>query len=160
MSTIEFKDFTHINSKDLTILLNENKIREHLVEHPYFDDISIDKWIKEKIEIDSLSGCRIRAVYINENLAGWCGIQPDEKGFELAIVISENFWGSGISIFKTLISWAKELGHKEVLFHLLESRTEYKALNKIATKVKKTKLLGRYFLTYYISFDDEIQNNL
>ncbi len=53
-------------------------------------------------------------------------------------------------IFKTLMRWASELGHKEMLFHLLESRPEYKALNKMSTKVQKTEQLGRCFTTYHV----------
>jgi len=109
--------------------------------------------MNEKIEIESLEGCRIRAVFINGDLVGWCGIQQDNNGFELAIVISQKFWGFGIPIFKTLMLWAKELGHKEVLFHLLDSRPEYKALKKTSTKTNKTELLGRFFTTYYFSVD-------
>jgi len=86
-------------------------------------------------------------------LAGWCGIQPDNNGFELAIVISQRFWGCGLSIFSTLMCWAKELKHKEVLFHLLDSRREYKMLSKMANKVHSTQLLGRCFTTYYFLVD-------
>ena len=46
--------------------------------------------------------------------------------------------------------WAKELGHKEILFHLLESRPEYKSLNKMSTKVYKTELAGRCCTTYHV----------
>jgi hypothetical protein len=49
--------------------------------------------------------------------------------------------------------WAKELGHQEIIFHLLETRPEYKALKRKATKVQKTELLGRRFTTYFISVD-------
>ncbi len=75
-----------------------------------------------KIQTGALSGCRIRAIYIDGKLAGWYGIQPDDNGFELAIVLSEKFWGFGITIFKIMMCWAKELGHKEIVFHLLDSR--------------------------------------
>ncbi|NER84389.1 MAG: GNAT family N-acetyltransferase [Leptolyngbya sp. SIO1D8] len=159
MSKIEFMDFNHVNPEDLLAILNEQKLREHLIDHAYFDAISLKEWIDVKVKIDSLPGCRVRAIYIGGALAGWCGIQPDDKGFELAIVISQKFWGSGISIFKTLMNWAKEFGHKEILFHLLESRPEYKALKKMATKVHKTQLLGRCFTTYYIAVDNGAQKN-
>ncbi len=111
--------------------------------------------MEEKINTDAIEGCRIRAVYIDGTLAGWCGIQPDDNGFELAIVISKDFWGFGMAIFKTLMRCAKELGHKEILFHLLESRPEYKALSKIATKVHKTELADRNFTTYYIAVGNQ-----
>ena len=132
-------------------VINEDSLRTHLIDHPYFDAISTQEWIEGKVKTDTIHGCRIRVVFIGGVLAGWCGIQPDDNGFELAIVISQKFWGFGISIFKTLMCWAKELDHKEVLFHLLESRPEYKALNKMSTKVQTTELAGRSFTTYYVS---------
>lgn len=151
MSEIEFLCFNQVNPEDFMVVINEDSLRTHLIDHPYFDTITTQEWMEGKVKTDAVHGCRIRVVFIDGVLAGWCGIQPDDNGFELAIVISQKFWGFGISIFKTLMSWAKELGHKEVLFHLLESRPEYKALNKMSTKVHKTELAGRYFTTYHVS---------
>lgn len=153
MSQIEYLHFNHVNPDDFMTVANEDALRTHLIVHDYFDAVSIREWMEGKIKTDAIPGCRIRAVFIDGVLAGWCGIQPDETGFELAIVVSQKFWGSGISIFKTLLRWAKELGHKEVIFHLLESRREYKSLIKIATKVHKTELAGRCFTTYHVSVD-------
>ncbi len=150
MSEIAFLCFDQVVPEDMMEVINEDSLRTHLIEHPYFDIFSTQEWMNSKIKTDAAHGCRIRAVYIEGVLAGWCGIQPDDNGFELAIVISQRFWGFGISIFKTLLLWAKELGHSSVVFHLLESRPEYKALNKISTKIHKTELAGRSFTTYHV----------
>jgi hypothetical protein len=151
MSSIEYLRFDQVNPELLMSVVNEESLRAHLVEHPCFDSKSIREWIMDKTEIDTMDGCRIRVISIGGEIAGWCGIQPDDKGFEIAIVISQKFWGVGMSIFKTLKCWAVELGHKEVLIHLLDTRREYKALAKAATKVSHTQLLGRSFTTYYFS---------
>jgi len=153
MRDIEYLSFKQVDPKDLMDILNEDSLRTHLVDHPYFDETSIQAWIEDKIETDAVHGCRVRAVSISGTLAGWCGIQPDDNGFEIAIVISQRFWGSGVRIFKTLISWASELGHKEVIFHLLDTRREYKTLAKLATKVHHTQLLDRNFTTFYFSVE-------
>lgn len=154
MCNIEYLSFKQVDPKDLMAVANEDSLRTHLIEHPYFDDTSIQAWMADKIATDAMQGCRVRAVSIDGTVVGWCGIQPDDSGFELAVVISQKSWGSGILIFKTLIHWAKELGHKEVLFHLLDSRREYKALYKLATNVHKTELMGRHFTTYHFSVDE------
>lgn len=150
MKTVAFVPFYQVNPNALMVVLNEDSLRTHLIGHPYFDEHSIKEWITEKIAVDSLQGCRIRAVTVDDELAGWCGIQPDDEGYELAIVIGKNFWGHGITIFKHLLTWARELEHKEILFHLLETRREYRALNKLATRVYETRLLGRNFTTYVV----------
>lgn len=151
MTAIDFIEFTHIPPEEFLPVLNDQSVRKHLIDHEAFTPASIREWIHEKCAIDSLKGCRIRGIYIHGVLAGWCGIQPDENGFELAIVLSQQFWGVGRSVFTAVMCWADELEHKEVLFHLLDSRPEYRALKKISTKVRKTELLGRSFTTYYIS---------
>lgn len=154
MSEIEFLRFNQVSPNEFMGIVNQDSLRTHLIDHPYFDETSLQTWMEEKIKTDAMHGCRIRAVYIGGVLAGWCGIQPDDNGFELAIVISKKFWGFGIPIFKRLMFWAKELGHKEILFHLLESRPEYKVLNKMSTKVHKTELSGRCFTTYHVAVDE------
>lgn len=154
MDEIEYLSFHNIDPDEFLAVLNEDALRKHLIDHAYFDSDSIREWMEHKVKIDSLNGCRIKAVYIGRVLAGWCGIQPDENGFEVAIVLSKKFWGFGIKIFKTLMCWARELGHEEIRFHLLDSRPEYKALEKMADRVQKTKLLGRVFTTYYISISN------
>lgn len=154
MSEIEFLHFNQVNPTEFMDVVNQDSLRTHLIEHPYFDETSLHAWMNEKINTDVIHGCRIRAVYIGGVLAGWCGIQPDDNGFELAIVISQKFWGFGIPTFKKLMCWAKELGHKEILFHLLESRREYKVLNKMSTKVYKTELSGRCFTTYHLAVNE------
>ena len=150
MPNIEYISFTQVDPTELMDVVNEESLRAHLVNHPPFTVASIQEWIAEKIKTNATKGCRVRVVSIDGTLAGWCGIQPDDNGFEIAIVISQRFWGYGIPIFKTLMQWASELGHKEVLFHLLDTRREYKALAKMATKVHRTQLLGRSFTTYHL----------
>jgi hypothetical protein len=151
MSEIKFLCFNQVNPEDFLAIVNDESLRIHLIDHPYFDAPSLQAWMEDKIRVDGIQGCRIRAVNIDGELAGWCGIQPDDNGFELAIVISQKFWGFGIPIFKILMCWANELGHKEILFHLLDSRPEYKALIKMSTKVHKTEQLGRCFTTYHVA---------
>lgn len=150
MSNIEFLHFEQVDPDALLAVVNQDSLRTHLIDHPYFDRVSLKAWMESKIELDSHDGCRVRAVSVDGVLAGWCGIQPDESGFELAIVISQGFWGAGISIFRSMMVWAGEMGHKEVVFHLLETRPKYRSLAKMASKVERSEQLGRSFTTYTI----------
>lgn len=150
MDKIQYINFDDIDVADLILLLNEERLRDHLVLHPVFDSNNINEWVKNKVECNSLSGCRTRVIVVENKLAGWCGIQKDNDDYEIAIVLSESYWGNGSSVFKELLSWAKKLGHQEVVIHLLETRPEYNFLKRISTKVKKTQMLSRNFTTYYI----------
>ncbi|WP_444945252.1 N-acetyltransferase [Microbulbifer sp. VTAC004] len=160
MNTVEFRRLNAINQKELLAVLNEDKLRMHLIDHAYFDDNSLKHWVEAKLIVDSLPGCRVRAVCIEGKIAGWCGIQPDDHGYELAIVLSQKFWGLGISLFKILMRWANEFKHKEVLFHLLDTRPDYKVLSKIASRVIKTYQLGRSFNTYFIDVRRSLMDSI
>jgi len=149
--TIEYLKFHEINPNDFIPLLNNKKIREHLIEHELFGTDSVDAWIKTKIKVDSTNGCRVRAIVCNKQLAGWCGIQLENEKYEIAIVITDKFWGLGKDVFYDIMRWAKNLGHKEILIHFLHTRPEYKFLRKISTKVYQSELLGNKFTTYQLA---------
>lgn len=151
VNTIEYVKFSDVDVKDFIPILNEEDIRSHLISHDLFDIQSADAWVKEKITCNAVPGCRVRAVYLDSNLVGWCGIQKYDEEYEIAIVISKSSWGIGSSIFETLMSWSKELGHQEVLIHLLETRPVYKFLKRKSIKTHSTRMLGRNFRTYHIS---------
>jgi len=151
MTKIHYIKFEDINPDDFIVTLNEHRVRDHLVLHPVFDSSNIREWVKDKIECNASAKCRIRVISVENKLVGWCGIQQDDANYEIAIVLSSSCWGIGPSIFKELLTWAKELGHQEVVIHLLETRPEYKFLKRISTKVNKTKMLNRDFTTYHIA---------
>jgi hypothetical protein len=154
LDNIAFKQLNHVNRTDFLAVVNEAALRTHLIVHPTFDESKLESWIAEKQYIDDQSGCRVQAVYVDGVLAGWCGLQPDPYGIEVALVLSQSFWGYGIPVFKQLLRWASQLGHQEVVFHLLDSRPKYRALNTLAHKVIQTEQLGRHFTTYFISVDE------
>jgi len=148
---IEYLKFSEIDPVDFVTLQNKQKIREHLIQHEVFDIISINNWLKSKIEVDSTPGCRVRAIILDNQLVGWCGIQLEHGKYEVAIVIDNSFWGIGKKIFSEVMYWAKALGHKEIVIHFLDSRPKYKFLQKLAKKVYKSEFYGRSFTTYQLS---------
>ncbi len=151
MSSLEYVKLSEVNPNDFIPLLNNKKIREHLIEHELFDTDSVDAWIKAKIKVDSTNGCRVRAIIFNNQLAGWCGIQLESEKYEVAIVIDDKYWGLGKNVFYDILRWAKALGHDEIFIHFLHSRPEYKFLRRISTKVYESKLLGSKFTTYQLA---------
>ena len=150
MSQIKYLKFNEIDPNQFIPILNENSIREHLIHYDQFDSQSIHEWVKGKVEEDSIPGCRVRAVLVDNALMGWCGIQKEEKHFEIAIVIAQSAWGIGLSIYRDMMGWVKELQHEEVVIHLLESRPEYEFLKRKSSKTYETNMLGRTFRTYHL----------
>ena len=148
---MKFIPLHEVRAEDLLPLLNDETLRKHLIDHPPFDTARVRAWMDEKRRIDALPGCRVRAVLIDGALVGWCGLQPDDEGVEIAIVIARVGWGRGMAIFHEMMGWARSMGHQEVVFHLLGTRPLYKSLARRATRVTKTALSGHPFTTYYFS---------
>jgi len=148
MYKLKYVRFSEINPVNFVDLLNNQKIREHLVDHERFDINSIMGWINSKLEMDSKKGCRVRGILSSNLLAGWCGIQLEQGQYEIAIVINDKYWGIGRSVFNEVMAWAKDLGHDEIYIHFLNSRPEYKFLKKMSKTVFETEHFGEKFVTY------------
>ena len=154
---INYIPFSEIVPKDFARMLNNHKIRAHLVEHALFNEESLAAWMREKIAVDATKGCRVRGILVNVQLAGWCGIQLEqetsnnEEMYEVAIVLDQKYWGIGKQVFQEMMRWAKDLGHNEIFIHFLETRREYLFLKKIAKQVFESERLGRRFTTYRLS---------
>jgi hypothetical protein len=153
MNCIEYVKLNDVNPAEFLPLLNKQKIREHLVDHPLFDAGTVKTWLDEKIDVDCAQGCKVRAIIVDKQLAGWCGIQPENEKYEIAVVLDDGYWGLGRTIFRELMVWAKDLGHKTVFIHFLHTRPEYKHLRKISKNVYKSKLLGSKFTTYELTIE-------
>lgn len=148
---LTYKPLQDVNTQALLKLMNSPKVREHLIEHPLFDEATLQQWIDAKNIEDAKPGCRVKAIMYDDVLAGWCGIQQSEGQYEIAIVVDDQHWGIGRRVFKDLLNRAKEFGHKEVYLHLLDSRPAYRFLSKRSKTVSTSELLGRTFTTYQIS---------
>lgn len=148
MSTIKYIKFEEVDSTEFIPLLNKDKLREHLISHDLFDLELVKSWMVSKIEVDACSGCKVRAILVENNLAGWCGIQFENGKYEVAVVIDESYWGLGIKIFQEVMAWAKDFNHETVFIHLFHTRPEYRFLRKIAKNVYQSELLGGKFTTY------------
>ena len=153
MNCVEYIKLDEVSPKEFVLLLNKQNIRKHLIDHQLFDIETVKAWIETKIEVDSSKGCKVRAIVVNQQLAGWCGIQLEDGKYEIAIVIDNNYWGLGRKIFREIMVWAKEFGHKTVFIHFLYTRPEYKFLRKISKNVYKSELFGNKFTTYEIAVE-------
>jgi len=154
MRRIEYINLKNVVPEDFIPILNKRKTREHLVDHQLFDENAVNEWIKNKIMVDSTQGCKVRAIVIDKQLAGWCGIQLEDKKYEIAVVIDDGYWGLGRQIFVEIITWAKELGHKTVFIHFLHTRPEYIFLRKISKNIYESELLGSKFTTYELDVNE------
>lgn len=150
MTELSYVELAELDPEALRILMNKQKTRQHLMDYELFDATTIKSWLQEKAQMDQLVGCRVRGILSDDTLAGWCGIQREGDRYELAIVLDEAFWGAGKRVFTEMMRWAQELGHQEVLIHLLHTRPEFKFLRRMSNRVFTTHMHGNLFTTYQI----------
>lgn len=132
-------------------LLNSGLVRKHLIQHPLFTKVTIEIWLQNKIKEDQDPGCRIRAVHSDGKLVGWCGIQIESRNYELALVLAPKYWGHGREVINQVRKWAQELGHKQLLAHLPQTRPQTKALERLfGQPVGISNINGHIFNTYRI----------
>ena len=148
MNEIEYTSLQDLDQSELLSILNTEKIRVHLVAHDQFNVESLENWVSGKMGVDSENGCKVRGIRVNGAVAGWCGIQFENESYELAIVLGEEFWGIGTTVFKNMMIWASELGHNHVVLHLFNTRPEYKFLKKMATRVYESTMFGQNYTSY------------
>ena len=160
MSALEYVKLNEVQAEDFLPLLNKQSMREHLIIHELFDLDKVKQWIKSKIDVDSTQGCRVRAITIDKELAGWCGIQLEEGKYEIAVLIDDKYWGLGKTIFRDIMCWAKELGHSTILIHFLHTRPEYKFLRKLSKNVYDSELMGNRFITYELELNKSALRNM
>lgn len=146
---------TDVPLSELVELLNIEQLRVHLMPHAMFDREGAESWRADKMQEDSLPHSFIRAVQVQDSLAGWCGIQKcglEEGGehFELAIVLAPEFWGIGKAICACLLETARQLGHRELRIHFLHTRPPYRFMEKLALRVYDSEINGNRFKTYVI----------
>jgi len=151
MTKIAYPELPNINRVELLEILNKGRLREHLVAHALFDEETLDSWIAQKCVVDSSVGCRVRGITIDNAVAGWCGIQLENGAFELAVVLDEAYWGLGRAVFRDMMRWSAELGHTVVVLHLLNTRSEYKFLSKMALRVYESTMFGQKYTSYELS---------
>lgn len=153
MNSIEYTTLNLVDPDPLLSLLNKERVRAHLMNHQPFDRESLQLWIKAKIKMDATPGCRVRAILVDGQCAGWCGIQQNNDDYEIAVVLDDYHWGLGRKIFRELMAWAKEMGHKTVSIHFLHTRPAYKFLTKFAQSVHESHILRNRFTTYTLAVE-------
>lgn len=150
MKAVKYLKFSEVDPSDFLSVLNRKKVRKYLIDHALFTTETLKLWMDSKIEIDSTSGCRVRAIILEGTLVGWCGIQLECDKYAIAMVIDDQFWGLGKTVFLDIMEWAKELEHKEIFIHFLHTRPDYKFLKKIAKSVWETEMYDNIFTAYQL----------
>ena len=130
---IEKRKLKDVDKNLIIQLLNDPLVKRHMplsVEN--FDEKQYINFIEAKDSIWKNFGFGPWAYFIDNKFVGWGGIQPDEGDFELALVLSPNYWGYGRHLYKELIKEAfSELHLESVTILFPPSRTRIKWIFKV-----------------------------
>lgn len=130
---IEFKRLTEVNRNEIIDLMNNHLVREQLpLSTRDFNEDICEKFIALKELLWVEHGYGPWAFIINNEFAGWGGLQPENGDADLALVLHPNYWGAGIYIYNEIIMRAfGKMGLKSVTVLFPLSRTRVQGLLRL-----------------------------
>ncbi len=161
---IEFKNLGEIEKSNIIDLMNNSLVRRQMpLLKGDFSEIDCDKFVASKEQMWEKHGYGPWAFVINNQFAGWGGIQPDNGEADLALVLHPDYWGMGKVLYKEIISRAfSELGLNSVQVLFPPSRTRIKGLLRLGFKKDKELEIGnerfiRYRLEKPVKNEGEVE---
>src|SRR3989442_9874508 len=89
-------------------------------------------WVAGKEAITQQQGFGPQAILIDGDFAGWGGIEPDDAGASISLVLSPAFWGHGHRILDVLLEEAFDrLGLPYVIVEFPPTRTRVLGLLRL-----------------------------
>lgn len=130
---LEFKRLTAVDSQDIIALNNHPEVlRQMPLGSPNFDEAKAKEWVRQKeIQWDE-HGYGPWAFFIDDEFAGWGGLQNEDGDADLAMVLHPRFWGSGKAIYEEIVKRAfTSMGQKSITILLPFSRTRLKGIARL-----------------------------
>lgn len=107
-------------------------------------------WVAEKEAITQQHGFGPQAILLDGHFAGWGGIEPDDAGASISLVLFPAFWGRGHQVLDVLLEEAfGGLGLPYVLVEFPPSRTRIRGLLRLGFReVGERTIVGERFIVY------------
>ncbi|WP_342622523.1 GNAT family protein [Pseudomonas alkylphenolica] len=134
---LEFKRLTEVGLADI-ISLNNNAdvLRQMPLGSANFDDVTAKEWVKQKDAQWEQYGYGPWAFVIDQQFAGWGGLQYEEGDADLALVLHPSFWGSGRAIYQEIVKRAfTTMGFDSITLLLPPSRKRIKGIFRLGFQV-------------------------
>ena len=130
---LKFKRLTEVDPLDIVSLNNNPDV---LLQMPLgsanFDLAKAKEWTQQKDAQWQQYGYGPWAIFIDQQFAGWGGLQYEEGDADLALVLHPNFWGSGKAIFIAIVKRAfTSMGMESITILLPPSRTRIKGIFRL-----------------------------
>jgi len=148
MDKIDFKRLSEIPRSDFIELMNDPKVVAQMpLAKGEFDESAYEEFLLKKEDLWRKNGFGPWAFLINDEFAGWGGIQPEMGEADLVMVLSPRFWGYGRQLINLILKKAFfELNRESVVVLLPPTRNHFKALLRIGfIKEGEVDLYGEKF---------------
>jgi ribosomal-protein-alanine N-acetyltransferase len=151
-STIAFTPLSLIDPQALQALFTDPRVIRHM---PLADPepMSLDElrdWVAGKEAITQQHGFGPQAILLDDYFAGSGGIEPDDAGASISLVLLPAFWGHGRQILDVLLEKAfGRLGLPYVLVEFPPTRTRVRGLLHLGFReVGDRTIEGERFVVY------------
>ena len=121
-----------------------------------FDERACEEFIASKEALWAEEGYGPWAFFINDEFAGWGGLQPENGDADLALVLHPKYWGTGKVLYKEIIRRAfEEMGLKSITVLFPPSRTRIQGLLRLGFKQESKLRIGEaQFIKYRLAKND------
>lgn len=155
---IELKKLNEIEKSNIIDLMNNPLVRRQMpLLKSDFTETDCDLFISTKEKMWKEHGFGPWAFVINNQFAGWGGIQPDNGEADLALVLHPEYWGVGKVLYKKIINKAfNELGLDSIQVLFPPTRTRIKGLLRLGfTKDRVLEVENEQFIRYVLNKPDK-----
>jgi hypothetical protein len=150
---IEFKSLSEVNAQDIIDLMNSPLVRRQMpLLKGEFTATDCENFVSAKTQMWKEHGYGPWAFVIDNQFAGWGGVQPEEGEADLALVLHPNFWGTGKTLYAMIVKKAfVELGLDSIQVLFPTTRTRVEGLLKLGfTKDKELSIGKEPFIRYVL----------
>jgi [ribosomal protein S5]-alanine N-acetyltransferase len=130
---IVFSRLADVDPAAIIELMNQPLVRRHLpLARGDFGPVECARFVASKERLWAEHGYGPWAFIINDDFAGWGGIQPQSGEVDVALVLHPKYWGAGKILYERIIAFAfGELGFNSVIALLPSSRMRVSGLLKL-----------------------------
>nr|WP_299338066.1 GNAT family N-acetyltransferase [Allomuricauda sp.] len=156
---IEFKSLGEIEKSHIIDLMNNELVRRQMpLLKGDFSETNCDRFVASKEQMWKEHGYGPWAFVIDNQFAGWGGVQPDDGEADLALVLHPDYWGMGKILYKKIIGKAfDELGLNSVQVLFPPTRTRIKGLLRLGFKKDDELMVGNEkFIRYRLNKSDMV----
>jgi len=148
---LEFKRLTEVDKSAIIALMNHPLVRREMpLTSEHFSEADCDHFIGSKEWLWAKFGYGPWAFVIDDQFAGWGGLQSENGDADLAVVLHPNYWGTGKAIYDEIIQRAfGEMGFESVTVLFPPTRMRVRGLLRLGFQVDgELEIEGERFIRY------------